>query len=88
MKKRYWKKYLLYVSKHMESDIELFETLLCSYSSRLRAVKDANGRHTDYWFYSSKLKNKSVWCYWLFQIRFSFKYFKKVFFSYWNGEKF
>jgi hypothetical protein len=32
----------------MESDIELFETLLCSYSSRLRAVKDANGRHTDY----------------------------------------
>ncbi len=26
----------------------LFETLLCSYPSRLRAVKNANGRHTDY----------------------------------------
>ena len=32
----------------LETDTELFETLLCSYSSRLRAVKNANGRHTDY----------------------------------------
>jgi len=32
----------------MESNVELFETLLCSYPSRLQAVKNANGRHTDY----------------------------------------
>ncbi len=32
----------------METDTDLFETLLCSYPSRLRAVKNANGRHTDY----------------------------------------
>ncbi|CAF5227526.1 unnamed protein product, partial [Rotaria magnacalcarata] len=32
----------------MEEDTELFETLLCSYPSRLSAVKNANGRHTDY----------------------------------------
>ena len=32
----------------MEEDTELFETLLYSYTSRLRAVKNANGRHTDY----------------------------------------
>ncbi|CAF3724849.1 unnamed protein product [Rotaria socialis] len=32
----------------MKEDTELFETLLCSYPSRLRAVKTANGRHTDY----------------------------------------
>jgi hypothetical protein len=32
----------------MEEDIELFETLLCSYPNRFRAVKNANGRHTDY----------------------------------------
>ena len=32
----------------MEEDTELFETLLCSYPSRFRAVKNANGRHTDY----------------------------------------
>ena len=31
----------------MEEDTELFETLLCSYPSRFRAVKNANGRHTD-----------------------------------------
>ena len=31
----------------MEEDTELFENLLCSYPSRLRAVKNANGRHTD-----------------------------------------
>ncbi|CAF4513586.1 unnamed protein product [Rotaria magnacalcarata] len=32
----------------MEEDTELFETLLCSYPSRFSAVKNANGRHTDY----------------------------------------
>jgi hypothetical protein len=36
------------VLKNMEADTDLFETLLCSYTSRLRAVKEANGRHTDY----------------------------------------
>ncbi|CAF3799088.1 unnamed protein product [Rotaria sp. Silwood1] len=36
------------VLKNMETDTDLFETLLCSYPSRLRAVKNANGRHTDY----------------------------------------
>ena len=29
----------------MEMDTELFESLLYSYPSRLRAVKNANGRH-------------------------------------------
>jgi hypothetical protein len=32
----------------METDTDLFETLLCSYPSRLPAVKNANGRHTGY----------------------------------------
>ena len=32
----------------MEEDIELFETPLCSYPSRLRTVKNAHGHHTDY----------------------------------------
>ena len=32
----------------MEEDTELFENLLCSYPSRLRALKNANDRHTDY----------------------------------------
>ena len=32
----------------IETDIDLFETLLCSYPCRLRAVKNAIGRHTDY----------------------------------------
>ena len=36
------------VSASMEEDTELFETLLCSYPSRFRALKNANGRHTDY----------------------------------------
>ena len=36
------------VLTNTETDIDLFETLLCSYPSRLRAVKNANGRHTDY----------------------------------------
>jgi hypothetical protein len=42
------KEHLLYVLTNMESNTELFETLLCFYPSRLRAVKNANGRHTDY----------------------------------------
>ena len=36
------------VLKNMEIDTDLFETLLCSYPSRLGEVKKANGRHTDY----------------------------------------
>ena len=36
------------VSTNMKTDTDLFESLLCSYPSRLRAVKNANGRHTDY----------------------------------------
>jgi len=36
------------VLTNMETDTDLFETLLFSYPSRLRAVKNANGRHTDY----------------------------------------
>ncbi|CAF3266560.1 unnamed protein product [Rotaria sp. Silwood2] len=42
------KKHLSYVLTNMVSNTELFETLLCPYPSRLRAVKNANGRHTDY----------------------------------------
>jgi len=30
----------------MEEDTELFETFLCSYPFQLRAVKNADGRHT------------------------------------------
>ena len=37
----------------MEEDTELFEILLCSYPSRFRAVRNANGRYTDYRLYSS-----------------------------------
>ncbi|CAF3008726.1 unnamed protein product [Rotaria sp. Silwood2] len=36
------------VLKNMEINTDLFETLLCSYPSRLHTVKNANGRHTDY----------------------------------------
>ena len=36
------------VLKNMETDIGLFETLLCLYPSRLRAVGNANGRYTDF----------------------------------------
>ncbi|CAF3787048.1 unnamed protein product [Rotaria socialis] len=42
------KMYIENVLTSMEEDTELFETLLCSYPSRLRAVKNANGRRTDY----------------------------------------
>ncbi|CAF5015605.1 unnamed protein product, partial [Rotaria sp. Silwood1] len=42
------KMHILDVLKNMETDTDLFKTLLCSYTSRLRAVKNANGRHTDY----------------------------------------
>ena len=42
------KMYIRNVLTSMEEDTELFETLLCSYPSRLRAVKNANGRHTGY----------------------------------------
>jgi hypothetical protein len=38
------KKHIANVLTDMEEDTELFEALLCSYPSRLRAVKNANGR--------------------------------------------
>ena len=41
-------KHLIDVLTNMESNVELFENLLCSYSSRLQVVRNANGRHTDY----------------------------------------
>ena len=42
------KMHIANVLTSMEGDTVLFETLLCSHPSRLRAVKNANGRHTDY----------------------------------------
>ena len=42
------KKHIADVLTDMEENTELFEALLCSYPSRRRAVKSANGRHTDY----------------------------------------
>ncbi|CAF1491778.1 unnamed protein product, partial [Didymodactylos carnosus] len=42
------KKYIVDVLQNMETDTELFENRLRSYPSRLRAVKKANGGHTDY----------------------------------------
>ncbi len=36
------------VLANMETAIDLFETLLCSYPSGLRALKNANSRYTDY----------------------------------------
>jgi hypothetical protein len=48
------------VLTNMDEDTDLFETLLCSYPSRLRAVKNANGHHTDYGLFSlnnEKIKN-------------------------------
>ena len=36
------------VLENMETNTELFENLLCSYPSRLHAIRKANGRHTDY----------------------------------------
>ena len=39
---------LVDVLTNMESNVELFENLLCSYPSRLQAVRNTNGRHTDY----------------------------------------
>lgn len=42
------KNHLCDVLENMETDTELFESLLCSYPSRLEAVKKANGRHTRY----------------------------------------
>jgi hypothetical protein len=42
------KNHIIDVLQNMETDTELFESLLCSYPSRLRAVKKANGGHTDY----------------------------------------
>jgi hypothetical protein len=42
------KNHLVDVLTNMESNVELFETLLCSYLSRLQAVSRANGLHTNY----------------------------------------
>ena len=42
------KKNLITVLESLENRTELFEDLLCSYPSRLAAVRRANGKHTDY----------------------------------------
>ena len=42
------KMHLTNVLTNLETDTDLFETLLRSYPSRLHAVKNANGRHTHY----------------------------------------
>ena len=42
------KMHIIDVLNNMETDTDLFETLLCSYPSRLRTVNNANGRDTDY----------------------------------------
>jgi transposase len=42
------KKNLIEVLESLEDKTELFENLLCSYPSRLKAVRDARGQHTDY----------------------------------------
>lgn len=42
------KNHICDVLKSMETHTELFENLLCSYPSRLQAIRKANGRHTDY----------------------------------------
>ena len=42
------KMYIEHVFTYMKEDTELFETLLCSYRSRRRAVQNANGRYTEY----------------------------------------
>ena len=36
------------ITKSLENDTELFETLLLSYPERLDAVRRANGGHTEY----------------------------------------
>ncbi len=49
---RYWeeilKKHISDVLTNMNTNIELFEILPCSYPSHLRAVKNADGRHPNY----------------------------------------
>ena len=42
------RKNLVIVLESLENGSELFEELLCSYPSRLNAVRGANGQHTDY----------------------------------------
>jgi hypothetical protein len=42
------KMHITNVLANMETDTDLFETLLRSYPSRVRAMKNANGRHTNY----------------------------------------
>ncbi|CAF1649614.1 unnamed protein product [Adineta steineri] len=48
LKQETLEKHLVDVLTNMESNVELFENLLCSYPSRLQAVRNANRRHTDY----------------------------------------
>ena len=38
--------------KNMETDTDLFETLLCSYPTWLRSVKKGNGCRTENWLFS------------------------------------
>ena len=42
------RKNLVIVLESLENRTELFENLLCSYPSRLEAVREAHGQHTDY----------------------------------------
>ncbi len=42
------KNHIIDVLQNMETDTEVFQSLLCSYTSRLRSVKQANGGHTNY----------------------------------------
>jgi hypothetical protein len=32
----------------LENRVDLFQNLLCSYPNRIKAVKEANGKHTHY----------------------------------------
>ena len=45
-----FEKNLIEVLESLEDKTDLFEDLLCSYPARLKAVREATGQHTDFWF--------------------------------------
>jgi len=45
----------------MATNIELCETFLCSYASRLSAARNTNGCDTDYGLYSSNIKKNKYY---------------------------
>ena len=48
----------------MKLNVELFEVLLCSYSSNLQTVRNTNGRQTNDQFYKLNFeKTQSIWSY-------------------------